>query len=143
MTKNPYIGSSLDSLLQDESVLEQVDAMARKRLIAWQLSQAMAKKNLTKTQMAQVMKTSRACLNRLLDPDNPSVTLLTMERAGAALGMELRVELVERDPEEPLGENLELSTTSSRSSRAWCARDSEVSCSADNSGDEPSLIADR
>jgi DNA-binding Xre family transcriptional regulator len=97
MTKNPYIGSSLDDLLEEDGMLEQVDAVARKRVIAWQLSQAMAKKELTKTQMAQAMKTSRACLNRLLDPDNPSVTLLTLERAAVALGMKLKIEIVETD----------------------------------------------
>ena len=97
MTKNPYIGSSLDDLLEENGVLEQADAVARKRVIAWQLSQAMAKKELTKTQMAQAMKTSRACLNRLLDPNNPSVTLLTLERAAVALGMKLKIELVETD----------------------------------------------
>ena len=85
MSNNPYIGSSLDDLLQEDGMLEQVDAVARKRVIAWQLSQAMAKKELTKTQMAQAMKTSRACLNRLLDPDNPSVTLLTLERAAVVV----------------------------------------------------------
>ncbi len=97
MSNNPYIGSSLDDLLQEDGMLEQVDAVARKRVIAWQLSQAMAKKELTKTQMAEAMKTSRACLNRLLDPDNPSVTLLTLERAAVALGMKLKIELVETD----------------------------------------------
>lgn len=97
MTKNPYIGSSLDDLLEEDGVLEEIDAIARKRVIAWQLTQAMTKKKLTKTQMAQAMKTSRACLNRLLDPDNPSVTLLTLERAAVALGMKLKIELVETD----------------------------------------------
>ena len=100
MTENPYIGSSLDSLLEEDEILDQVDAVARKRVIAWQLKQAMAKKHLTKTQMAQAMKTSRACLNRLLDPENPSVTLLTMERAATAVGMKLNIELVECHQEE-------------------------------------------
>jgi len=38
------------------------------------------------------MKTSRAALERLLDPDNTSVTLVTLERAAAALGRKLRIE---------------------------------------------------
>jgi hypothetical protein len=45
--------------------------------------------------MAKRMHTSRAALNRLLDPDNPSVTLLTMDRAAAVLGKRLKVELVD------------------------------------------------
>jgi hypothetical protein len=53
----------------------------------------MARQKLTKTQMAVRMKTSRRQLDRLLDPDNPSVTLSTLRRAASAVGRNLRVEL--------------------------------------------------
>jgi transcriptional regulator with XRE-family HTH domain len=53
----------------------------------------MKKKNLTKTEMASRMKTSRAALERLLDPDNASITLITLERAASALGKKLTVQL--------------------------------------------------
>lgn len=97
MSKNLNIGSSFDSFLEEEGLLEEVQAIAQKRVIAWQLTQGMAKNHLTKMQMSKIMKTSRASLNRLLDPNNPSVTLLTMERAAAALGMKLKIELVESE----------------------------------------------
>ena len=53
----------------------------------------MDKKGLSKTAMAARMKTSRRQLDRLLDPDNPSVTLATLRRAASAVGRNLRVEL--------------------------------------------------
>jgi antitoxin HicB len=40
------------------------------------------------------MDTSRAQLDRLLDPDNESVTLGTLARAAQAVGRQLRFELI-------------------------------------------------
>jgi antitoxin HicB len=94
MTTHPYIGSSLDALLEEDGILEEVDAIAIKRVLAWQVSQLMQEKGLTKTAMAQKMKTSRASLDRLLDPENTSVTLNTMVNAAKAVGKRLRIELV-------------------------------------------------
>jgi transcriptional regulator with XRE-family HTH domain len=48
---------------------------------------------LTKTEMAARMGTSRAALDRLLDPANESVTLGTLIRAADALGVKLHVAL--------------------------------------------------
>ena len=53
----------------------------------------MDQQGLTKSEMAARMKTSRQQLDRLLDPDNPSVTLATLRRAASAVGRNLRVEL--------------------------------------------------
>ena len=92
---NPHIGTTLDGLLEEDGILAEAHAIAIKRMLAWQVSQTMAEENLSKTEMARRMHTSRAALNRLLDPDNPSVTLLTMDRAAAVLGKRLRVELVD------------------------------------------------
>lgn len=94
MTTHPYIGSSLDDLLEEDGILEEVDAIAIKRVLAWQVSQLMQEKGLTKTAMAQEMNTSRASLDRLLDPENTSVTLNTMVSAAKAVGKRLRIELV-------------------------------------------------
>ena len=94
MTTNPYIGSSLDDLLEEDGILEEVDAIAIKRVLAWQVSQLMQEKGLTKTTMAQEMNTSRASLDRLLDPENTSVTLNTMVNAAKAVGKRLRIELM-------------------------------------------------
>ena len=55
---------------------------------------------ITKTVMSERMKTSRAALDRLLDPGNRSVTLSTLERAATAVGKMLRVELVDADEQE-------------------------------------------
>jgi antitoxin HicB len=89
-----YIGSSLDDFLAEEGILADVEATAIKRVLAFQIEQLMKEQNLTKTVMAKRMKTSRTALERLLDPANPSATLQTLERAAAALGKRLQVELV-------------------------------------------------
>ena len=87
------IGSNFDEFLRDEQLLDDVEATAIKRVIAFQIAQEMKHRKLTKMEMASRMKTSRAALERLLDPTNPSVTLSTLERAASALGKKLRVEL--------------------------------------------------
>jgi DNA-binding Xre family transcriptional regulator len=93
--KHPHIGSSFDDFLAEQGILEQVNARALKRVIAWQISQAMDAKQLTKTEMSERMGTSRTAVDRLLDPANGSVTLLTLEKAASAVGKRLRIELVD------------------------------------------------
>jgi antitoxin HicB len=88
-----HIGSKLDDFLKEENLYEQVQTAAVKRVVAYQIAQEMKLKKLTKTEMASRMKTSRAALERLLDPDNASITLFTLERAASALGKKLKVEL--------------------------------------------------
>ena len=92
MNKN-HIGSKFDDLLKDEHLFEQVQAAAIKRVVAYQIAEEMKRNKVTKTEMASRMKTSRAALERLLDPENTSITLITLERAAAALGKKLKVEL--------------------------------------------------
>ena len=87
------ISSNFDEFLRDEKLLDDVEATAIKRVIAFQIAQEMKRLKLTKMEMASRMKTSRAALERLLDPTNPSVTLSTLKRAASALGKKLRVEL--------------------------------------------------
>lgn len=91
--KNPHHGSTLDSFLKEEGVLEQFRAAAVKEVIAWQIGKAMKDKKLSKNKMAALMQTSRAQLDRLLDPEQGNVTLETLHRAAHVLGRELRVEL--------------------------------------------------
>lgn len=95
MSKNPYIGSSLDDLLEEEGTLEEINLIATKRIIAWQIRKAMEERNLNKAAMAKEMKTSRSSLDRLLDPDNASVTLETIDRAARVVGKRIRFELVD------------------------------------------------
>jgi antitoxin HicB len=92
-TRNPHHGSTLDSFLKQEGVLEEFRAAAVKEVIAWQIQQAMKKKKLSKNKMAELMDTSRAQLDRLLDPKQGNVTLETLHRAAQVLGRELRIEL--------------------------------------------------
>ena len=95
MSSNPYIGSSVDDLLEEDGALAEINSIALKRVIAWQIQQAMVEKNLTKTAMAKEMKTSRSSLERLLDPNNPSVTLDTLERAATVIGKRVHFELMD------------------------------------------------
>jgi hypothetical protein len=92
---NPHIGSSLDEFLAEEGILEACEEQAIKELLAEQIARTMQEQGLTRTAMAARMRTSRAALNRLLDPTNPSVTLQTLQKAALVLGKRLRLELVD------------------------------------------------
>ncbi len=89
---NPRLGSSLDEFLEAEGVRSEFEARAVKEVIAWQLQQAMQEKAISKTRMASLMGTSRAQLDRLLDPER-DVTLSTLSRAASLVGRSLRLEL--------------------------------------------------
>jgi antitoxin HicB len=86
-----HSGSTFDSFLETEGIREEVEAVATKRVLAWQLEQAMKKQGKTKKAMAAQLRTSRSQLDRLLDPQNAAVTLDTMSRAARALGKRLVV----------------------------------------------------
>jgi len=89
-----HIGSDFDDFLAEEGLLAEAEAVAIKRVIAYQIAELMKEKNFTKTFMALQMNTSRAAVNRLLDPSNRSVTLQTLDRAARVLEKRLRVEFV-------------------------------------------------
>ena len=90
---NPHMGTSFADFLEDEGIRDEVTAHAIKRVLAWQLEQEMTARGISKSAMARRMATSRSQLDRLLDPDNPHVELATMQRAAAALGRTLHIEL--------------------------------------------------
>ena len=92
MTKQ-NLGSDFDDFLAEEGMLEEVTAVAVKRVIAWQIEQEMSAQKMTKTAMAKKMRTSRASLNRLLDENDTSLTLTTLAGAAAALGRRIKLEL--------------------------------------------------
>jgi DNA-binding Xre family transcriptional regulator len=92
--KKENVGSSFDSFLREEGIYEEVTAAAIKRVLARQLEAAMREGGLSKAEMARRMRTSRAALDRLLDPEYEAVTLNTLRKAAAAVGRELRLELV-------------------------------------------------
>jgi antitoxin HicB len=92
--KNPHLGSSFESWLEDAGIREDITATAIKAVIARQLASEMKKKTITKQRMAALMKTSRAQLDRLLDRDNGSATIESLQRAARIVGRELRLQLV-------------------------------------------------
>ncbi len=91
--KKQNLGSDFDDFLAEEGMLEEVTAVAVKRVIAWQIEQEMSAQKITKTAMAKKMRTSRASLNRLLDENDTSLTLTTLAGAAAALGRRIKLEL--------------------------------------------------
>src|SRR5579863_3823369 len=90
-----HSGSTFDSFLEEEGIREEVEAVAIKRVLAWQLQQAMREQQKTKQAVAQHLHTSRSQLDRLLDPRNVSVTLDTMARVAKALGKRLIVRVAD------------------------------------------------
>lgn len=89
---NLYTGSNFDDFLADEGILEEVSARALKRLLAIQLEEIMAETGMTKSGLAELLQTSRSQVDRLLDPENTSVTLESLEKLARAVGRQLRVE---------------------------------------------------
>jgi len=92
--RTDHSGSTFDSFLEKEGIRDEVEAVAIKRVLAWQLEQAMREQQKTKQAMARQLHTSRSQLDRLLDPQNESVTLNTLYKAAAAVGRQVRLELV-------------------------------------------------
>jgi len=87
-----HIGSSFDSFLQEENLMAEAEATALKRVLAYQIKQEMELRRISKTALAKMMRTSRSSVDRLLDPKNSSVTLLTLENVAVALGKKLRLQ---------------------------------------------------
>ena len=92
--KKGRVGSSFDAFLKAEGRYEDAQAVAIKRVLAWQIEDAMKKGDVTKCEMARRMNTSRSQLDRLLDPENQAVSLDTLARAAHAVGRNLKLDLV-------------------------------------------------
>jgi antitoxin HicB len=90
-----HSGSTFDSFLEEEGIREEVEAVAIKRVLAWQLQQAMREQQKTKQAVARQLSTSRSQLDRLLDPRNVSVTLDTLARVARALGKRLIIRVAD------------------------------------------------
>jgi antitoxin HicB len=93
MKNNKHRGPSFDEFLEEEGILEEVNASAIKTIIAHHLKLHMEKNDITQEQMAKMLKTSHPALKRLLDPHNYSVTLLTFNRAASVLGKKININL--------------------------------------------------
>jgi len=93
MIDKKNIGSGFDEFLAKDGLLETSEEQALKEILADQIKDAMQTEGLNKAAMARRMNTSRQALDRLLDPANTGVTLHTMQRAAAAVGRRLTLEL--------------------------------------------------
>ncbi len=87
------LGGRFNDFLEEEGILEECTQSAIKKVLSWQIEQEMKKKKLSKSAMAKKMSTSRSSLDRLLDPDNESVTLSTLKKAAQVVGRKIRLEL--------------------------------------------------
>jgi predicted XRE-type DNA-binding protein len=93
MAKNKHIGSSVEDFLNEEGILKSATDKAVKAVIAFQLTQEMKKQRLSKTAFAKIIGTSRAQLNRILDPEYERVTVACLQNVANHLGKQLVVEL--------------------------------------------------
>ncbi len=92
--RNKHRGSSFRDFLEADGILADVEAAAQKRALALKVADLMEKRDLNKTRMAAEMRTSRSAINRVLDPENTSVTLTTLSKVAKSLGRKLKIELV-------------------------------------------------
>jgi predicted XRE-type DNA-binding protein len=93
--RTDHSGSTFDSFLQEEGLLSAVDAVALKRVLAWQLKNAMKTQGLTKQRMAEQMNTSRSQIDRLLDPEYTGIALDAVSRAAQIVGKRVSIQLVD------------------------------------------------
>lgn len=96
--RNRHLGSYFDDFLREEELYEEVASVAWKRVLAWQMSEAMKNAGISKSEMAKRMRTSRSQLERLPDPDNPSVLLETVQKAASAVGKRITIGLEDAPP---------------------------------------------
>ena len=89
---NQFTGSNFNDFLEEEGILEEVYAKAHKRLLALQLADIMKENSITKTSLANKLKTSRSQLDRILDPENTTITIEVLERVAHAVGKKLHIE---------------------------------------------------
>jgi hypothetical protein len=93
MIDEQFLGGDFDEFLRKEGFIDEAEAVAAKRVIAFQIAEEMKNSNITKTELARRMNTSRPVVDRLLDPSSQPVTLSTLGRAASAVGKPLKIEL--------------------------------------------------
>mgnify|MGYP006283246037 CR=1 FL=1 len=90
-----------DSSFKDPTTIlkpsAQVGSSNTKRMLVYQIERSLAKTDTSRAQLAVLMNTSRAAVNRLLDPKNKSINLQTLERASQALGKKLHIFFYDED----------------------------------------------
>ena len=93
-SRNPHQGSSFEDFLEEQEVAPEVTVLALKRVLSLQLQEIIEAENVSKTQLAARMHTSRAAVDRLLDPSNSSLTFASVGKVAAALGRKVEVRFV-------------------------------------------------
>jgi DNA-binding Xre family transcriptional regulator len=91
---NKHIGSSFEDFLETEGIADEVSGNAVKKLLSYQLLEKLEKENMTKSELAARLSTSRSAVDRILDPNNESITLTTLQKVAEVLGKKLKIELV-------------------------------------------------
>ncbi len=86
--------SDFDEFLKEASIFEEVNNNAIKRVIAYQIEQEMKQQNITQTELAKKMNTSRTVIHKLLNPENNSLTLQSLQSVANALGKRLSISLI-------------------------------------------------
>lgn len=86
-----HVGSDVEDFLVEDGRLHESTARAVKRVLAWEIERAMKDADVSQTELARRMKTSRAVVHRLLDPNDTAVTLATLTRVALALGRIVRL----------------------------------------------------
>ncbi|MDN5092129.1 XRE family transcriptional regulator [Aliarcobacter butzleri] len=86
--------SDFDEFLKDEAIFEEVNNNAIKKVIAYQIAQEMKQQNITQTELAKMMNTSRTVIHKLLNPENNSLTLQSLQSVANALGKRLSISLI-------------------------------------------------
>lgn len=89
-----HIGSTLDSFLEEEGILEEVKTDATLQVLAWQIRNDLESKRLTQSELARMMGTSRSQVSRLMRADGADIKVSTLEKAARALDRKLKIELI-------------------------------------------------
>lgn len=89
MIDKKHIGSNFDNFLEEESILQESEAVALKRVIAYALEEKMKADNISVNRLAKELDTSRTAICRILDPENTSITLNTIEKVAKYLGKKI------------------------------------------------------
>lgn len=92
---NPHIGSNFDDFLTAENLLASAQICAIKRVIAFLLQEKINNHEVTKTALAEQLGTSRAALDRILDPENTSITLANLAKAADYTGKNFEIKISE------------------------------------------------
>jgi transcriptional antiterminator len=94
MINKSNLGTNFDIFLEEEELLQESEAVALKRVIAYALKQKMKDDNISVNHLAKELETSRTAICRILDPENTSITLSTIVKVAKYLGKGITLSFV-------------------------------------------------